>query len=91
MQSNLFCISDEEMAAERAALSPTDRAVVDALPKAPTATQAARRLPYTGSFPRKRHYHVCETCRARGKSNGVNCYKQRCVRPVSQETCGWCK
>jgi hypothetical protein len=29
---NLFCISDEELAADRAALSPTDRAALDALP-----------------------------------------------------------
>jgi hypothetical protein len=80
---NLFCISEEELAA--------DRAVVDALPKAPTAARAARHLPYTGPFPRKRHYHRCETCFARGRSNGVNCYKKNCTRAVLHDGCWSCQ
>jgi hypothetical protein len=45
--------------------------------------------PYTGPFPRKRHWHRCETCRARG-SNGVNCYKTQCTKPRDTLACGWC-
>ena len=51
----------------------------------------ARRLPYSGPFPRKRHYHRCPKCDARG-SNGVNCYKQNCTAPVLMSgPCSWCR
>lgn len=99
MTMNLFCVSDEELAEERAALSPADRAAVAALPSsfelaapaaAPVKKRDARRDPYTGPFPRKRHYHRCDGCKKRG-SNGVNCYKQRCTAPVLQDTCSWCR
>jgi hypothetical protein len=104
-QVNLFCISDDELAEERAALSPADRAVLDALPSsfalvapeplpavAPTIKRTdARRLPYTGPFPRKRHYHRCPKCQDHG-SNGANCYKQRCTAPVLLSgPCSWCR
>jgi len=50
----------------------------------------ARRLPYSGPFPRKRHYHRCPQCKSHG-SNGVNCYKQRCTKPVLMSgLCGPC-
>lgn len=98
-QINLFCISDEELAEERAALSPADRAAVDALPvsfSAPapvvkTKKHDPRRDAYTGPWPRKRHYHRCPECKARG-SNGVNCYKQKCSAPVLLSgPCSWCR
>jgi hypothetical protein len=100
---HLFCISDEELAAERAALAPADRAALDALPFALTAPEPlpavapaipktdARRLTYNGPWPRKRHYHRCPKCIASG-SNGVNCYKQRCSAPVLMSTpCRFCR
>jgi hypothetical protein len=108
-QPNLFCISDEELAADRAALSPDDRAAVDALPSsfedspappapphlydlaAPAPKHDARLDAYTGPFPRKRHYHRCPQCRAKG-SGGVHCYKSRCMAPVLMSTpCQWCR
>jgi hypothetical protein len=79
---HLFCISDEELAADRAALSPADRATLDALPFTLTAPEPlpavapaiprtdARRLTYTGPWPRKRHYHRCPKCKDHG-GNGV--------------------
>jgi hypothetical protein len=95
MNLNLFCTSDEGLAGEYLALSPTDRAAVDALPRAfpaPTKKHDARRDEYTGPFPRKRHYHRCFKCKSHG-SNGVNCYKQRCTTPVILEDrpCSWCR
>lgn len=93
-QANLFCISDDELAAERAALSPADRATVDALPRprvlAPKKHDT-RRDEYAGPFPRKRHYHRCPDCQKHG-SNGVNCYKQRCTVPALMSSlCSWCR
>lgn len=98
---HLFCVPDEELDAERAALSPEERATLDAFaltPPEPLPYVApsipktdARRLPYSGPFPRKRHYHRCPKCVERGGA-GVNCYKQRCTKPVFLSTpCGWCR
>jgi hypothetical protein len=104
-QINLFCISDEELGAEVSALSPADRAALDALPsgfalEAPEPLPApapaipktdARRLEYSGPWPRKRHYHRCPECKGQG-SNGVNCYKARCSKPVLLSgPCSWCR
>lgn len=51
----------------------------------------ARRMEYTGPFPRKRHYHKCPKCADHG-SNGVNCYKSQCTKPVLMAVpCGWCR
>lgn len=103
MNLNLFCVSEEELAAEVAALPPADRATLDALPapadrpvwgaaKPVLAKKHDARLDaYTGSFPRKRHYHRCPECRVRG-SNGSNCYKSRCTLPVLLSgRCSWCR
>ena len=61
-------------------------AVAPHIPKTDT-----RRLPYSGPFPRKRHYHRCPKCKEKG-SNGVNCYKQRCTTPVLMSVpCSWCR
>jgi hypothetical protein len=50
----------------------------------------ARTLPYTGPFPRKRHYHRCPKCRVNG-SGGVACYMAKCTRPVLMSVaCGFC-
>jgi hypothetical protein len=91
-QANLFCISDEELAAERSALAPADRALVDALPRVPAPKKHdTRRDNYIGPFPRKRHYHRCPECKKHG-SGGVNCYKQRCTVPVLMSSpCSWCR
>lgn len=96
-QHNLFCISDDELAEERAVLDtlPSSFALVapEPLPElAPTIKRTdARRLPYTGPFPRKRHYHRCPKCKDHG-SNGCNCYKQRCTLPVLLSgPCSWCR
>jgi hypothetical protein len=99
MNLNLFCISEDELAADRAALTPAELAAVDTLPSsfpvlapvAPAKKRDARRDEYTGPFPRKRHYHRCPHCRDHG-SNGVNCYKQRCTTPVLMDyPCSWCR
>ena len=152
MNLNLFCISDEELAGDRAALSPAELAAVDALPSSfegfpyrhssvdswrmyqqskgeleaaalvlncasshafhsggaeaeailsrlrdqvidamNAAKLGARGLPYTGPFPRKRHYHRCPQCKNHG-GNGVNCYKSRCTLPVLLSSpCSWCR
>lgn len=92
-QANLFCISTEELAEDIAALSPADRAAVLALPKSfeVKVKVDARRMEYTGPFPRKRHYHRCPECKKRG-SGGVNCYKSRCTAPVLLDyLCSWCR
>lgn len=47
--------------------------------------------PYAGPFPRKRHSHRCKTCETRGQINAVACYKSRCTRPQTAETCSWCR
>jgi hypothetical protein len=59
---------------------------------APTVKRTdARRMPYTGPFPRKRHYHRCPQCKNHG-GNGVNCYKQKCALPVLlSDPCSWCR
>jgi hypothetical protein len=101
MTRNLFCISDEELAEDRAADSgvgpggiawkleaPTvaDRALVATIKRTDT-----RRMPYTGPWPRKRHYHRCPKCREHG-GGGVNCYKSRCTLPVLLSgPCSWCR
>ena len=103
MTMNLFCISDDELAEERAELSAADRAALDALPLvlsppeplpavAPAIPRTdARRLPYNGPWPRKRHYHRCPKCKDHG-GNGVNCYKSRCSAPVLLSgPCSWCR
>jgi hypothetical protein len=105
MQINLFCVSDEELAGERERLSAEELAVLGALPSsfelsppeplpvlAPAIKRTdARRLEYTGPFPRKRHYHRCPECKNHG-GNGVNCYKSRCTLPVLLSgRCSWCR
>jgi hypothetical protein len=58
----------------------------------PTIPRAdARRTPYSGPFPRKRHYHRCPRCKDHG-SNGTNCYKSQCTIPVLMSNpCSWCR
>jgi len=105
-QSNLFCISDAELAEERDLLSAEELAVLAALEAAPFVLAApeplpavcpaipktdARRSPYVGPWPRKKHYHRCPKCKEHG-SNGVNCYKSRCSAPVLlSSSCSWCR
>lgn len=104
-QANLFCISDEELARDRAVVSDAERAELDALPSAFTLSAPeplpavspqlprtdARRLPYTGPWPRKKHYHRCPECKKHG-SGGVNCYKSKCSAPVLLDRpCSWCR
>jgi hypothetical protein len=41
--------------------------------------------PYTGPFPRKKHYHRCIAC----DDVGVNCYKTKCTKPRDIPSCGY--
>lgn len=47
--------------------------------------------PYSGPWPRKRHYHRCETCWRTRKQGAVYCYKGKCSRPLSVESCECCR
>lgn len=47
--------------------------------------------PYAGPFPRKRHFHRCETCWATRKQGAVYCYKTKCSKPQSSEDCALCR
>lgn len=45
---------------------------------------------YTGPFPRGRHSHRCRGCVQRGQVNSVACYKSKCTKPQTVDSCAWC-
>lgn len=46
----------------------------------------ARRVEYSGPWPRNKHTHRCLRC-----GEGMNCYKQRCTQSQRVNGCRWCR